>query len=180
MQEPCVANAEFFMAFEGRIMDISDILTSDYVFFDLHCEKKKDLFDRIAEAFVEHGAISNAKDAVDLLIAREKLMSTGIGNGIAVPHAFLPGMEKSILAIGFIPEGMEFKALDNKPVHTVFLLLGAPASQSAHLRILARLSRLIASTDFMEKLHSLNAPEAVVQMIVAEEERSRLDRPRAK
>ncbi len=159
-------------------MDILDLLDADRVFFDMRPATKEELFRQIAQSLAEHGEIADASLAVRLLCERENLMTTGIGGGVSIPHAFVPGMADSLMAIAFAPEGVDFQALDKKPVHTVFLLLGSPKAQGRHLRVLARLSRMISSKPFMKALREAGRPESVIQLIREEEDRLQFDKPR--
>ncbi len=152
-------------------MNLADLLDEDHVIFDLPSKDKKELFQSMAQRLAELGAVADIGQTVDLLLKREEVMSTGVGNGVGVPHAFPPDLDHSILAIGFLPGGMDYQAVDQQPVHTVFLLLGTPATQGQHLRTLARLSRVIGTGGLIEELQTMADGQAVVSRIRAEEER---------
>jgi mannitol/fructose-specific phosphotransferase system IIA component (Ntr-type) len=158
-------------------MDISDLLDERHIFFDVEAPDKRALFEQVVATLARDGSLADPDKAVELLLEREKVMSTGIGAGVAVPHAFVPGLERSLLAVVFSPGGMEFEALDQKPVRTIFLLLGSPASQGQHLRVLARLSRMISQAGLIESIGALSSAADVVERLRDEEARLRLDKP---
>ena len=160
-------------------MDIADLLDAAHVYLGLRAKNREDLFAQMAQSMAEDGAIPDAAQAVQMLMERERLMTTGIGGGVGVPHAFLPGLDHSLIAVGVCPEGVDFEALDGKLVGAVFLLLGPSEAQGRHLRILARLSRILASPGFVESLGALGQGHEVVEYIREAESRLRLDRPRA-
>jgi len=90
------------------------------------------------------------------LIEREKAASTGIGHGVAVPHAYTTGLDDMILALFRIPEGLGFDAIDEQPVYLVFILAGPRSSEHLHLKLLARIAKLFSHNSFYEKI--LRAP----------------------
>jgi mannitol/fructose-specific phosphotransferase system IIA component (Ntr-type) len=93
------------------------------------------------------------RDRERLLLAlrqRENVVSTGIGNGVAIPHADLPEIETPRLALGLFPDGVDFHALDEEPVHEIFLLLGTPRTPGLHMKILARIARLSKDAEFAD------------------------------
>jgi mannitol/fructose-specific phosphotransferase system IIA component (Ntr-type) len=152
-------------------MNLADLLDEDHVIFDLAAKSKKELFHSMTRRLAELGAVADAEGTVGLLLKREDVMSTGVGNGVGVPHAFPPDLDHSLLSIGFIPDGLDYQSLDNRPVHTVFLLLGTPATQGQHLRTLARLSRVIGTAGLVEQLRGMTTGHDVTARIRAEEER---------
>ena len=108
-----------------------------------------------------------AHDAPRLLTAlrqREDVVSTGIGNGVAIPHADLPEIETPRLALGIFPEGVEFQAIDEEPVSVVFLLLGTPRTPGLHMKILARIARLSKDPVFAE-LRGAGTPEEAIAVL---------------
>jgi mannitol/fructose-specific phosphotransferase system IIA component (Ntr-type) len=117
------------------------------------------------------GYIGDAKKIVRLLLDREKLMSTGIKRGFAIPHAFTAQLEKSIMMVGVSRRGVDFQALDDEPVFFVFLLLGPPDDQGLHMCLLARLSRLMNQDSFYGRLETAAVPREILDVIAAEEKK---------
>jgi len=107
------------------------------------------------------------------VFTREELISTGIGNGIAIPHARVDGISSMMISLGIKREGMDFQALDDMPVNIFFMVI-APQSQDAteqHLKIMARISRILKSSDFCAKILACSTSEEVIEQIALEEGR---------
>ncbi|MBE7559409.1 PTS sugar transporter subunit IIA [bacterium] len=118
----------------------------------------KELLQRLARA----GRLADVEEARRDVESREVLGSTALGRGVAVPHAATAGVNQPLIAYGRCKKGINFHAADQHPVHHVFLLLGPPARQSLHLRILARLTRLLAQAAFRDALEQASTPEEVL------------------
>jgi PTS system nitrogen regulatory IIA component len=97
---------------------------------------------------------------VDVLLEREKLGSTGIGDGIAIPHGKSKALDGLIMACGRSPEGVDFESMDGKPTHLFFVLLAPESSAGIHLKALAKISRMLKDTAFRQEfLAASNATE---------------------
>ena len=101
---------------------------------------------------------------LEAILHRENVVSTGIGNHVAIPHADLPEIETPLLALGVFPDGIDFDSVDEEPVTLVFLLLGTPRSPGLHMKILARIARLSKDPEF-EELESAASSEAVLSIL---------------
>jgi PTS system nitrogen regulatory IIA component len=108
-------------------------------------------------------------EILEVLHARESLQSTGIGDGVAIPHGSLPNVEQHVAALLVAPNGVPFDAIDNAPVNLFFAVLGPRAASGEHLKILARISRLLRRPAFRETL--LRAPDGanIFRLVEAEE-----------
>jgi mannitol/fructose-specific phosphotransferase system IIA component (Ntr-type) len=95
---------------------------------------------------------------LEAILHRENVVSTGIGNHVAIPHADIPEIEAPLLALGVFPEGIDFDSVDEEPVTLVFLLLGTPKSPCLHMKILARIARLSKDPEF-EQLETAGSGE---------------------
>jgi PTS system nitrogen regulatory IIA component len=113
----------------------------------------------------------NEQEVLDRLLVREAQQSTGIGSGLALPHAMVPGLEKTLLIVGRTREGLDFAALDGEPVDLLFLLLSPPDSEAQHLRLLARLARIFTVEEVLEKLRGAKGPEELLRMLRDEDAR---------
>ena len=109
-------------------MKLSDIIVSDAVIADLNDVTRDEAIKRLMAALVDSGAISarSVKDATAAVLARERQATTGIGKGVALPHAKIKTVKRAVGAIGRSATGIEFGALDSKPVYVVILLLSNP------------------------------------------------------
>jgi PTS system nitrogen regulatory IIA component len=108
---------------------------------------------------------------LDRLIEREGQQSTGVGGGVALPHAMVSGLERTVLVVGRMREGLDFAALDSEPVDVFFLLLSPAEANSEHLRVLARVARIIAPEETLEKLRRATGPTELFQMLLEEDAR---------
>ncbi len=152
-------------------MKISDFLNAELIIAELQGKTKK----QILEELVAH--LSAQRDSIDadellrVLIEREKLGSTGIGNGIAIPHGKLNGLDNIALVFGKSTDGIDFDAIDGKPVHLIFLLVAPANSAGVHLKALARLSRLLKGAQFRQDLLSAADASGLYNIIVSEDDK---------
>ncbi len=153
-------------------MNIRELLNENLILPDLTGTAKQ----HVMEEMVKHLAVIqpdiNAGDLLKALLEREKLGSTGIGNGIAIPHGKLAGITDIILVFARSIAGVPFEAIDGKPIHLFFLLVAPANSTGGHLKALARLSRLLKNDEFRRAL--LTAPTAhdILETIVDEDTRT--------
>jgi PTS system nitrogen regulatory IIA component len=153
-------------------MNISDLLNEQLILPNLVGTTKQHVMEEVVEhlATVQKGI--NAGELLKALLEREKLGSTGIGNGIAIPHGKLAGLSDIILVFARSSSGVPFEAIDGKPIHLIFLLVAPANSTGGHLKALARLSRLLKNDAFRHTL--LTAPTAldILQAITDEDKRT--------
>jgi len=105
------------------------------------------------------------------LLDREKLGSTGVGEGVAIPHGKLPGLPSILAAFGRAPEGIDFRAIDGRPARLFFALFAPESSAGAHLKALARVSRIFRSPAFREAILAAPDAAAIFRLIEAEDAR---------
>lgn len=110
-------------------------------------ESLRTLVDRMADA----GILEDRDDVVRRLVEREKVMSTGIGGGIAIPHARTPEVSRTVVAVGLSPDGVPFNSVDGAPVKVVFLIVGPMEASAEHVKVLARIARLVRKPEFLEQ-----------------------------
>jgi len=110
-----------------------------------------------------------AADVEKVLAEREALQSTGIGDGVAIPHGALQSLESQCAALLIVPEGVDFSAIDSQKVNILFAVIGPKRATGEHLKTLARVSRLLRNRDFRDRLVAAESPRAVFDMISAEE-----------
>jgi len=147
-------------------MNIQDMLKKEFVIGDLKSRTKKEVLIELTDVF-QHGDTGIDRNAViDVLLEREKLGSTGIGDGIAIPHGKLPVLDKLVVSFGRSVTGVDFDSLDGRPVHIFFLLLAPENSAGLHLKALARISRMLKDISFRESLINADSPESIYNLIV--------------
>ena len=115
-------------------------------------EERAELFRRFGELFVKADLVESGEQVVARLLEREAILSTGIGGGVAVPHAQIPGLGCLAMAASTHPDGLEYPALDERRVQLVFCLLGDANTAADHLAGLARLARLARRSSALEPL----------------------------
>lgn len=145
-------------------MKLLDYITKETILTDLKSTDKKGVIDELAEPVAKETGLDH-RAIVRVLLERERLGSTGIGGGIAIPHGKIEGIESLVLGFGLSRQGIDFEALDNKPAHIFFMLLSADNSTGLHLRVLARLSKLLKDQSFKQKLIQTNSASAVMGVL---------------
>jgi PTS system nitrogen regulatory IIA component len=152
-------------------MKIEDILSEDLVLPDLAARSKPDVLVELADAVTRrHGELDKAR-LVAALEDRERLNSTALGDGVAIPHGKLPGIRRVFAAFARSRAGVDFQSIDGKPTQLFFLLVAPEDSAGAHLKALARISRLLKDATFREKL--VGAPDAAALWTIIRDEDAR-------
>jgi len=145
-------------------MKILDILVKDAVLVDLKSMDKKGVLEELVEPVTGIARIDR-NDLVKILMDRERLGSTGIGGGIAIPHGKMKGLDTLILGFGLSRKGVDFESMDNRPSHIFFLLLTPENSTGVHLKLLARISKLLKDESVKERLFNAANREEVLNII---------------
>jgi len=150
-------------------MRISDLINECLIIAELNGKSKKQVLEELVKHLAEQKDSIDADELLRVLIEREKLGSTGIGNGIAIPHGKLNGLDNIVLVFGKSTQGVDFDSIDGMQVNLVFLLIAPSNSAGVHLKALARLSRLLKDNSFRQAL--LDAPDAkcIYSTIVSED-----------
>ena len=151
-------------------MKIADVLHKDSVDVGINVRNKSELLDKMLELAVKSGKIKDFNESRKEILEREKIMSTGVGNGIALPHAKTNGVEDSVGALGIMENPVDFESLDGEPVNIVFLLLGMENNVGTHLRLLSKISRLMNNDSFRIKLLECKNPDEILSTINEYEE----------
>ncbi len=152
-------------------MKIEDILIESLVLPDLAARTKAEVLVELATAVASRNPEIERAKLVGALEERERLNSTALGDGVAIPHGKLPGIRRVFAAFGRSKAGMDFQSLDGKPTHLFFLLVAPEDSAGAHLKALARISRLLKDADFRNRL--LAAPDANALWTIIRDEDAR-------
>jgi mannitol/fructose-specific phosphotransferase system IIA component (Ntr-type) len=124
-----------------------------------------DLFRVFGTIFAEAKLVDSSEIVVDRLLEREAILSTGIGGGVAVPHAQIPGLGRLVMAASTHPGGLDYPSLDQRPVRLVFCLLGDANTAADHLAGLARLARLARRTEALEPLIEATSGAAFLEAL---------------
>lgn len=150
-------------------MRIMDFLSEKNIAVDLKAKNKKEVIEELVDLLVASGQVTDKKKMVQILLEREELGSTGIGQGIAIPHGKSDTVKELTAAFGLSRSGVAFEALDGEPVYIFFLLVAPEGTAGAHLKALARISGLLKDKYIRKKLMSSQNTAEVVKIIQEEE-----------
>ena len=135
----------------------------------MQARDKKGILEELVSPLVETTGIDQAT-LVNVLVERERLGSTGIGGGVGIPHGKLTDLQSIALGFGLSRSGVDFESMDGKPTHIFFLLLTPDNSTGLHLKLLARISRLLKKDPFKEKLLQALDRDEIYHAISEEDE----------
>ena len=146
-------------------MQLAEYFKENLIHLEFAAKDKDDALNQMVRALEGAGTVEDINGLRAALIEREKLGTTGVGGGIAIPHARCGAAKE--LTVGFFrsKEGVTFQAIDNQPVHLLFLLLAPVASGGAYLKLLAKISRLLRSDDFRSALLEAKTPGEIMEII---------------
>jgi len=145
-------------------MKILDFIDPKTIITDLKATDKKGVLEELTLPVADISQIEH-KELVRVLIEREHLGSTGIGNGIGIPHGKLKNLPSLILGVGISRKGVNFDAMDKKPTHIFFLLLTPDNSTDLHLKLLARISKILKEETFKDKILVSSDKDEVIRLI---------------
>jgi nitrogen PTS system EIIA component len=148
---------------------IRDMLHHDLIINEIGAKDKIGVIREFAQLLCSTGRLSDEEAVVHVLMEREALGSTGIGDGVAIPHGKLPNITDMVVAFGRSSAGIDFDSMDAKPVHLFFLLVTPEDKPGDHLRALARISRILKNPDLREKLKLASERDEILRMIYEED-----------
>jgi PTS system fructose-specific IIC component len=149
---------------------LQDYAAPDLIALGVSAQDKPELLSKLVDLLLQSGRIRDSTGLMGELLKREQVMSTGIGGGIAIPHALTNDIDTLVLVFGRTAAPMDFQALDGNPVDLVFMLVGPKTASSVYVKLLARVSRLLQSEAFKDRLrHSPDAAD-IVEAFQAEAE----------
>lgn len=148
---------------------ISELLQGDFIDLSLDVTDKTAAIGKLSTMLCGSGKVEDYEHFVSAVLEREKLGSTAIGAGIAIPHARANTVNEVSIAFARSGNGIDFNSVDGDPVHLIFLLAAPVESGSLYLKLLARISRLLRYQDLIEDLKKATTKEEVVRIIAAKE-----------
>jgi nitrogen PTS system EIIA component len=151
-------------------MKILNILPPKAIIPDLKGRTKKQVLDELIDALLQEKPELDRERLMAVLLERERLGSTGIGDGIAIPHGKLKDLDQLILSFGKSALGVDFESMDGKPVHLFFLLVAPENCTGIHLRALARIARLLKNAPVRRRLASVSTQDEIYAVIQQEDE----------
>lgn len=151
-------------------MKISDLLTEDFVVTNLEGNTKDDVINAMIDIVAKSPKVLDKEKVREAVFEREKIMSTGVGDGFAIPHGKTDAVSDIVGSFAITAEPIDYEALDEKPVRLVFLLVSRANMVGPHIKLLSRISRLMNKPEFRNKLLSVNSPKEIITMFKQEED----------
>ena len=145
-------------------MEISDLINDASVVESLHVTSKKQALQDLSRRAADITGL-HERTIFDVLMAREKLGTTGVGNGIAIPHGKIPNLDRLYGLFARLERPIDFNSIDEQPVDLIFLLLAPESAGADHLKALARVSRLLRDTTVCQKLRGTDKAEALYALL---------------
>jgi PTS system nitrogen regulatory IIA component len=150
-------------------MKILDVLQKDAIISDLQSKDKKGILEELVTPVAHIAGVSH-EDLVRVLMERERLGSTGIGGGIGIPHGKLETLQSLVVGFGLSRKGVDFESMDGLPTHIFFLLVTPENSTGLHLKLLARISRILKHEPFKVRLLNADDDDEIYSIIEEEDE----------
>lgn len=144
-------------------MRLSELFRKDCIVLDVEPTTKDGLLENILDDLDSKSLIRDREHALRDVIERENVMSTGIGNGVAIPHAYTDGVEQLVAGFFRTRAGVDFASLDGSSVDLFFIILGPKASRRDHIKVLAKISRLLNHEEFRRNLREASSVEDVLE-----------------
>lgn len=145
-------------------MKLCDLLNDSVVAVNLVAEGKSDLLARLVDLAATTGQINDPATGLHAVEERERIMTTGIGHGVAIPHGKTDAVDDLVAAFAVLKDGIDFGSLDGLPVRLAFLLLGPKEPSGPHIRMLSRISRLMNREELRQKLQDAESSEQVIAL----------------
>ncbi|HSV13930.1 MAG TPA: PTS sugar transporter subunit IIA [Tepidisphaeraceae bacterium] len=150
-------------------MRLTDILKPENIKVPLEAKTKNDAIAELVQVLAASGQVTDPKKVLDAVLEREATRTTGIGNGLAIPHGKCPGTKDLVMAIGKPAQPIDFQSIDGRPVSVIWMLASPPEKTGPHIHALARISRLMTIDKFQQALRLAKTPQEVFDAIVAQE-----------
>jgi PTS system fructose-specific IIC component len=153
-------------------MKISEILSEKVIATGLEATDKYEAIDKMIELACASGNMINIDNVKQCVLDREKLVSTGVGKGFAIPHGKTDDIKDIVAAFAVLKNPIEFDSIDLEPVKYIFLVIGKESLLNAHIKLLSRISRIMNKEEFRERLDEAKNPEEIMEMFRQEEQAS--------
>jgi PTS system nitrogen regulatory IIA component len=152
------------------LMRIVDILPKESIIAELRGKTKREVLEELADGLLEQKPDLDRERLLEVLFERERLGTTGIGEGIAIPHGKLKDLDQLALSFGRSIQGVDFESMDGKPVHLFFLLVAPENCAGIHLRALAKIARLLKNGSVRKRLGTVKTQDDIYTIIQQEDE----------
>ncbi len=145
-------------------MKLCDLLNESVVEVNLEAKDKSDLLTRLVEIAASSNLVQDPAAGLHAVEERERIMTTGIGHGVAIPHGKTDAVKDLVAAFAVVKDGIDFGSLDGMPVRLAFLLLGPKEPSGPHIRMLSRISRLMNREDLRNRLVNSQSSAEVLSL----------------
>jgi PTS system nitrogen regulatory IIA component len=151
-------------------MKLSEIITIDNIIPELRAKDKKGVLGELADVITSQHPDIDKRMLVKVLVEREHLGSTGIGDGVAIPHGKLNAVQHPIVSFGRSKRGLDFDSMDGQPAYLFFLLLAPESSSGIHLQVLTRIAKMLKKSVFRKELMQAETREELYRTIIQSDE----------
>ena len=151
-------------------MRLTDILKPENIKLPLAATDKQSAIEELVDLLASHGEVENADHVRKAVLEREATRTTGIGDGVAIPHGKTDGVTHLVMAVGRAGEPVDFQAIDAKPVQLIWLLSSPPDKTGPHITALARISKIMANVAVRKKLIAAKSGREIYDLIVEQDE----------
>lgn len=151
-------------------MKVFELLEEENILIDFKSDVKEEIIDELIDLYEKNDKVIDIEKVRTAIHEREKIMSTGVGKGFAIPHGKSNAVKEVIAAFGKTTRDIDYNALDGEPVHLVFLLVGRDDMVSHHIKLLSRISRMMNKDDFRERLVEAKSASEILNIFQEEEE----------
>lgn len=151
-------------------MKISDILTEDVLAMKMDAKDKTDAINKMVDLANNSGKILDLEKVRSVVFEREKLVSTGVGKGFAIPHGKSDDIKDIVASFAVLAEPIDFDSIDSEKVVFIFLLVGKDSMLNTHIKLLSRISRLMNKDEFRENLLKAQSNSELLQIFKTEEQ----------
>lgn len=150
-------------------MRLTEILKPQNIKIPLVARNKTEAIGELVQVLADNGLVADAKKVLDAVLEREATRTTGIGNGLAIPHGKTTGISDLMMAIGKPAEPIDFQSIDGRPVTIIWMLTSPPDKTGPHIHALARISKLMTIDKFRQSLNAAKSAQEIFDIIAAQE-----------
>lgn len=150
-------------------MNIYSLINQSTILANLQVQNKEELLHKMVDVLEKKVSETQLKEIRDAVFEREKIMSTGVGKSLAIPHGKVPSIEENYASFAVLEDPIDYDSIDDKPVKMAFLLVGPAGENRLHIKLLSRISRLMNSTTFRETLSECKNAEEIYKAFHDEE-----------
>ncbi|RKD32080.1 PTS sugar transporter subunit IIA [Thermohalobacter berrensis] len=146
-------------------MKIIDLLTEDQICLDIKANDKEEVIKKMVDILDKNDRLHDKEKVLEAVFEREKTFSTGIGNGIAIPHGKSSGVKKASIVFARSKKGIDFSSLDGEPAFMFFLIVVPDKANDTHLKVLSQLSRKLMHKELRESLMKAETPHEIIEIL---------------